>query len=267
MTKKNTNNMDSLPLTPEEMKAIGEIELGPSRHELFLNAHYKKLIVALIIFMLVASATIVYGTWRARQESDAAAASIASLRVVESGADAAEFDLSSIDKTIADYPGTKAAGTAELLRGMQLLAGGQQQEGIAALEGVIASADNATLRLRAQVTLAGYYMDGGEQDKAMQYWQAVTREGASPWEALALLSMGDISVQQGNMDMAKAYYSQISEKCPGSPVRGMAQQRLAILGVDLPLPVAPEPKNDTKQDPAALPEWNSPVNANFGAPR
>ena len=40
-TSKNTE--DTLPLTPEEIKAIGEIAIGPSRHEQFLNAHYKKL--------------------------------------------------------------------------------------------------------------------------------------------------------------------------------------------------------------------------------
>ena len=41
MTAKNDD--DIRPMSPEEIKAIGEIELGPSKHEIFLNQHYKKL--------------------------------------------------------------------------------------------------------------------------------------------------------------------------------------------------------------------------------
>ena len=33
----NKNDEDIQPLTPEEIKAIGEIEIGPTRHEIFLN--------------------------------------------------------------------------------------------------------------------------------------------------------------------------------------------------------------------------------------
>ena len=43
-TTNKTENPEETPLTPEEVKAIGEIELGPAKHEVFLNKHYKKLI-------------------------------------------------------------------------------------------------------------------------------------------------------------------------------------------------------------------------------
>lgn len=253
MAKNNNQDTDSLPLTPEEMKAIGEIELGPSRHEQFLNRHYKKLIVALLVFMLLASGAIVYGTWRARQESEAAAAIMAAMRVTSRVSDAGEYDMAQLDKILAEYPGTKAAATARLLRGMQLLAGGQQEQGIQALESVIAGADNDLLRLRAQVTLATYYMDGGDAAKAMEYWQAVSRVGSSPWEPLALLTMGDIAAQQGDDTMAKAYYTKLTENCPSSPLRGVAHQRILLLGVDAPIPVAQPPANE--QQAPVLQEW------------
>ena len=259
MAKKNKRNEEALPLTPEEMKAIGEIELGPSRHEQFLNAHYRKLVVALIAFMLLATAAIVYATWRSTQEARSAEAAVAALRVPTGVAEAAGYDAAELDKITAEFPGTHAADTAPLLRGMHLLAAGQQQ-GIAALQSVIDSSPNDFLRLRAQVTLALHYTDGGELDKAAALWQAVSSAGSSPWEPLALLSLGDISVQQGKADMAEIYYTQLKENCPGSPLSAVARQRLLIVGVDPPVPVAPKPVEQPAQPtPEAIPGW-SPMN-------
>ena len=121
-------------LTPEEMKAIGEIELGPSRHEKFLNRHYKKLIVLTFVIMLVSTIAIVYGTYCAKQEKDAASALIAAvLRETSPEQESDGFDLATLDHITKDFSNTKASASAELLRGIQLLAGGQEKEGKEAL--------------------------------------------------------------------------------------------------------------------------------------
>ena len=256
MANKRKSNVESLPLTPEEMKAIGEIELGPSRHEQFLNNHYKKLIVAVLAFMLLASAVIVYATWRARQEADAGAAAMAAMNVPAGAAESGEYDLATLEKLAASYTGTKAAATAELMRGMQLVSAGQEQQGIEALENLIANAADDFLRLRAQVFLAGHYMNGGDAAKATELWQTVSRAGHSPWEALALLTLGDLAKQSGDAEMARTYYTRLQEGCPASPLIVTVQQRLLQLGVDAPEPVAPEPplqSEPTQQEP--LPAW------------
>ena len=262
MAKAQKHNADSPSLTPEEMKAIGEIELGPSRHEQFLNAHYKKLIIGILVFMLVATAGIVYGTWRVRQESDAAAEVLAAMGTPTGVVQAEGYDLAKLEHVVAAYPGTKAAATAELMRGMKLLAGGQEQQGISALESFIASATDDELRLRAQVTLAGYYMDGGDVQKATTLWQTVARAGVSPWQPIALLTLGDLAGQGGDAEAARLYYTQLQESCPQSSLANAAQQRILTLGVDAPVPVAPEAqqKEAPQQDGAAeLPGW-TPVN-------
>lgn len=257
MAKNNNRNVDPLPLTPEEMKAIGEIELGPSRHEQFLNAHYKKLIVALIGVMLLASAAIVYTTWRATQESNAAAAAVAAVKVPTGAVSAAEYDPVVLEGIAAEYPSTRAAATAQLLRGMELLAGGHQASGIEKLQSVIDSAQDDFLRQRAQVTLALHYTENGDLDKAMSLWQAVAKSETSPWEPLALLSMGDIAVQQGNVDMARIYYTQLKEDCPTSPLNIAARQRERQLGVDAPVPEQPVSTPDKPQEDTTLPGWSS----------
>lgn len=251
--------MDPLPFSPEEMKAIGEIELGPSRHEKFLNAHYKKLIVVTLGIMLAAVVGIVYATWRARQEADGAAAIIAAMKATGAGAvaDAAGYDLPTLEQVQAQYPDTSAAATAELLRGMQLVAGGQEQQGIAALESFISTTADAALRVRAQAYLASRYMSGGEAQKATELWQAITRAGQSAYLPLAYLSLGDLAQEAGEVEQARAYYTGLQEQCPASPLNRTVKQRLLLLGVDAPQPLAPAPAPAPAAPQEELPTWDS----------
>ena len=256
--QRNPRNVEPLPLTPEEMKAIGEIELGPSRHERFLNAHYKKLILVLVLVMVAAVACIVYVTWRARQEADSAAAVISAMKInaVHAAADTADYNAAVLENVPQDYPSTSAAATAELLRGMQLVAGGQEQQGIAVLEGVIAASPEDVLRVRAQAYLAGYYMNGGNSHKATELWQAVSRSGQSPYLALSLLCLGDLAKEAGEEEQARAYYEKLQKECASSPLNVNAQQRLLLLGVDAPEPVAP-PAPEPAPAQQEIPTWNS----------
>ena len=67
------NNEDIQPLSPEEIKAIGEIAIGPSKHEQFLNAHYKKLMWGGITLGIAAGCVIAFFSHRNDMRKDAAA--------------------------------------------------------------------------------------------------------------------------------------------------------------------------------------------------
>ena len=243
-------------LTPEEMKAIGEIELGPSRHERFLNHHYKKLIVLTLVVMLVAVVAIVYGTYRTKQEKDAASELIAAVRVFPSSDSVSEgFDLATLERSTKDYADTQAAGSAKLLRGIQLLAGGQEKEGKEALRDIVNTAPDPSFRLRAQVYLASYTMHAGQNEEATEQWQAVSRSGQSPYLALSLLSLGDLENEAGKQDIARSYYERLMQDCPASPLVFTARQRLLLLGVDAPHSVEPEKKENSTPDADNLPQW------------
>ncbi len=260
MSTKRSKPGEAPVLTPEEMKAIGEIELGPSRHERFLNNHYKKLIVVLVVVMLASAAAIVYGTYRAKQEKDAASALVAAIRVIpaESGdSDTEGFDLAILRRIAADYADTQAADSARLLCGIQLLAGGQEKEGKEELARVIDTAADASLRLRAQVYLAGYAMHAGQNKEASEQWQAVSRVGHSPYLALSLLSLGDLANGEGQQDLARSYYERLLQDCPVSPLVFTARQRLLLLGVDAPQPEEPVKKENVAPDSVELPQWES----------
>lgn len=242
-----------LSLTPEEMKAIGEIELGPSRHEQFLNRHYKKLILGTVLFMLVATAAIVYGTWRARENAAAAASAIAAMHPGIGATNYADaYDTKALEQIPAAYPGTKSASTAELMRGMNLMQVGQVGEGKAILEGIIASTGDADLRVRAQAFLAGHAMRSSEQadlERSASLWQEVLDAGASPYRMIALLSLGDLSQLKGDTEAARLHYSRIITEAPHCIVAPIATNRLLILGVDAPVPTESiAPKSDSNND-------------------
>lgn len=264
MANTNMNSAEPQLLTPEEMKAIGEIELGPSRHERFLNNHYKKLIVGIVAFMLLASAVIVYASWKSWQESNAAAAAISAIRGAQSEA-AAEEDPEAFSNLIAGYPGTPAAATAELMLGMQQAAAGHEQEGVQRLQHIIDNAAEPFLRARAQAFLAGYYMRNGDTAKATALWQALQQDAATPYQALALLMLGDLAKLSGDTEQAQLHYTKLMEVCPSSPLVARAHQRLLLLGVDAPEPVAP-PAEDKDKPAADGVEWPSSSSLLQGLP-
>lgn len=243
-------------LTPEEMKAIGEIQLGPSRHEKFLNAHYKKLIVLLLVIMLLAAGGIIYATYIMNRKAEASGLLLHAIGVDTAEAKD-EFDMATLDRIVKEYSGTKAVETAQLLRGIQLVESGEEKKGLDALQQVILTTDEPFVRLRAQVYLAGHYMRGGQDAKASELWQAVSREGVSPYQALALICLGDIAQKAGDEAGARAFYSQVEKKCPNSPLVRDAKRRLLILGVDAPTPVAPPKPAKQPDDTSETPQEDS----------
>ena len=71
---------DIMPLSPEEIKAIGEIELGPSKHEQFLNEHYKKLLWGGITLGIAAGCVIAYFSTQNDRTHQAAAVTVAAMK-------------------------------------------------------------------------------------------------------------------------------------------------------------------------------------------
>lgn len=257
------NNEDTAPLSPEEIKAIGEIEIGPAKHEVFLNNHYKKLIVGGLALVAVASAAICYATYVQQRDEDAGAAMVSAMKVTAPGhvATPDAYDATQLATVVGDYAPTPSAPTAELMEGLSLLSaeGDKQQTGISRLEQLAANSPDTLICSRARAALAAHYMRNGENEKSAAEWSNIIRLPQNPYSALAYLSLGDLAKQKGDIEGARSYYKQIATACPNSPLarQGAAELRLMLLGVDAPKQETPAPK---PQAPAATP-FNP-----FGAP-
>lgn len=257
MDTKPKNEDDIQPLTPEEIKAIGEIAVGPSRHEVFLNQHYRKLMWGGISLSLVAGVVIAYFSHKNDMRMEAAAQVVQAMKVAAPGAtvSAAEYDAPTLQQLRAEYAATPSAETASLLEGLSLLAKGEEAAAVALLEQLASGSANVLLQSRALAALATHYLSTGKEAESRAAWQRVTELGDTPYTALAYITLGDMCKSAGERDAARAFYEQASAKCATSTlVTGkVVEMRLMLLDVDAPRAVAPAP---APVAPAA-PESNS----------
>lgn len=256
------NNEDIQPLSPEEIKAIGEIAIGPSKHEQFLNAHYKKLMWGGITLGIAAGCVIAFFSHRNDMRQEAAAQVVLAMKITSPGEGVAtpdEYDAVTLQQLQQKYAGTPSAVTAELMNGLSLIAKGDAA-GEAALENVAASTSPVPLRARALAALATYQLQQGKDSAPT--WTRITQMEANPYSALAYVMLGDLAKDRGEKDAARTWYEQCKAKCPTSTLvtDKTVEMRLTLLDVDAPTPVEPAPEEPQKPDsnPFASPFGETP---------
>ena len=252
------------PLSPEEIRAIGEVNIGPARHEVFLDNHYKKLIAGGIVIAIGVVGAIAYYSMKDEKETNASAALISAL-----GADKAKCYISSssldagqLESVAAQYPDTAATDTAKYLAHAATVAKGKTQQGLAGMNELLKTTANEGLKLRIRVYLADQYSQQGKLEEAAALWQEVLAAGESPYLPLAYMSLGDIAQQQNDKEKAKALYGAGKIKCAGSPLAIHMQERFAVIDVSSPAKEAPAPA----PLPAPLPEATDSSIPSLSAP-
>ncbi len=264
------NNMkdeDIIPLSPEEIKAIGSIGIGPSKQDIFLNRHYRKLILAGIIAATAASLAIAYFSHNQDQRDEAGAQVVAGMKTdtLAISHPTADYDARVLETLRSEYANTPSAATAALLENLSLLSGSEEQAkaGAAGLE---ALANDGTipqlLRARALCALGTVSMSKGDEATAATHWNALLSLGESPYSALAYMSLGDIAKNAGKPDEARQHYQNAITNCPTSQLvqdHNAISTRLMLLDVDAPRPVAPAPQPGTQANPFASPFDSEPT--------
>lgn len=242
------------PLSEEEIKAIGEIEIGPARHEVFLNNHYKKLILGIIGISLVGAISIAYYSHHQDAKETASSLIVAAMQAEQPGlvAQPSEYDNKALENAAKGYANTPSAATAQLMQGLKLL-GEKPEDGISQLQ-ELTSNSNVIIASRAAAALGNYYMQESRTDEAKATWQKLAQMGESPYQAFALLSLGDIAKVSGDIDTARSFYTQAQKQCETSSlvIRKDVEMRLMMLNVDPPVPVqssTPTPMFDEADAP------------------
>lgn len=250
------------PLSPEEIRAIGEVNIGPAKHEVFLDNHYKKLIVGGIILAVGVVGGIAYYSMQDEKVTEASAALVSAM-----GADKAEFSISSakldsakLETVAAQYPDTASTDTAKYLAHAAAVAKGKTQQGIAGMNALLKSTANEDLKLRIRVYLADQYTQQGRLDDATRMWQEVVVSGESPYLPLAYMSLGDIAQQQNDKEKAKTMYQAGVAKSANSSLHNRIKDRLEVIDVAPPVKEAPAPL------PAPLPSAADSVVPSLSAP-
>lgn len=261
---------EEMPMLSEaEMKAIGEISIGPAKHEIFLNKHYKKLIWGTIGLAVAGASLIAWFSYRNSVREAAAAELIDAMnaqQVLSDDISALQFkgeELRSIAEN-SRYGSTPSAATARLLEALRLVAAGQESAGFAVLEGMAADSSNPVLAARAAAELASRYMLRKDDAKAAEYWKRVLDLAPSPYSALACMSLGDIERAAGNPDAADAYYNRavndyVSSGLVQAPSLDISVAfRKLILGTTMPMLVSPPAEPAPSAPSPSVPAPSSP---------
>lgn len=275
-TNNTKQNPEEMPLSPEEIKAIGEIDLGPAKHEVFLNKHYKKLIYGGIALAVVATAATAWYAHGEQQKNEAGALIVQAVgaTVVDTSLSPQNYDPQALDSVTADYQGTPAEETAKLLKAMRELTDPAHTD-FSALVQLADTAKNDMVRLRAAVALAMRFTQDGDADKASLYWQKVITMPRNVYTPRAYVNLCDIAWNQGNKEKAADYLRQARAACPDSPLFAVgANNDIAVRsdllesGVDAPEVVAApaEPAAPAEEMPSLPADSAAPADDIFSTP-
>ena len=234
------NDADAL-FSQGDVRPIAEIEIGPSKHEQFLDKNHKKLVALLLLIGLVVSGFIIYFGLEKDKNNSAGALLVSSFE--KDG----KLDLAKLDDVIVKYPGTNSAVTASYMKAQALWALGREKDGTAQMLQFIQTAPNPEFKAQACVILGSHYMSAGDNDAAVKQFQEAIDCGSPLYSPPAYLSLGDIARAKGDVNEAQKFYAELVEKFPESAfvVQSMGvPEREDLLNVAAPSKVAAPVKID-----------------------
>ncbi len=231
--------MDDMPMG--DGSAFAEISVGPSKHEQFLDQHYRKLAVGLCACAAVVAGFIIYNGVNDATEHEAAAALVAAMP--ESNTLEITLDDAGLKNVVANYAETRAAVTADYLQAISLWKSGKKAEGVEKMKAFIETAPTDEWRAQASVALACHYMSEGKKEEASSLFRSVVDSGNPTFSGFAMLCLGDLA--RGMKDDAAAgnYYRDLNSKLSDSAFASKAlpvyKQREELFGIQAPTYVTP----------------------------
>lgn len=236
--------MDNMPMG--DGSAFAEISVGPAKHEQFLDEHYGKVALIVLLCILGVAGWIIYSGMHDSMEKKAGAALVAAMP--ESPA-TGEISLNDegLQQVVADFDNSRAAVTASYLQAIALWNAGKEDEGNARLKAFIDSAPTEEWKAQASVTLACRLMNGGSADQAESLFRSVVDSGDPTFSGFATMCLGDIARAKKDSAAAGSFYRELAEKFPSSAFvlqeNGYARRKALF---DVQSPVRIEPETDKK---------------------
>ena len=142
--------MDNMPMG--DGSAFAEISVGPAKHEQFLDEHYGKVALVVLLCVLGAAGWIIYNGVQDSMERKAGAALEAAMPESPATGEIS-LDEQGLQQVVADFDSSRAAVTASYLQAIALWNAGKEDEGVAKMKAFIDSAPTEEWKAQASVTL------------------------------------------------------------------------------------------------------------------
>lgn len=202
---------------------LGEIVQGPSAFEQFLERNQRWLVTGTLAVALSLGGYVVYQTIQRDQAAEAGSA----LTRAKTTADFEQVSLK--------YDNTPAADTATLALAELQWNEGQQEAAIATLRKLIAKGKDHPAVPVAQSSLGFRLMSQGKHGEAEAAFQALLSSAPSSFLApAALLALGDLAKQAGNIDQARSYYDKAQKLHADNSLSAAAEERIKLLQFQAP---------------------------------
>jgi predicted negative regulator of RcsB-dependent stress response len=243
-------------------RPLGEIAIGPSKFEQFLDRNQKGMIGLAIILALAGGGYIIHrGIERSKREDAGMALSKAS-------------QLTEFQAITKDFPGTPAAGSAELLAAEKQWDDKQPDAAIATLRQFISANPGHPAVPTAQASLGAKLVKQNQLAGAEAAFQAVVDNPSARFLApYALIQLGDLAKTAGDLDKAERLYTQAKSDYSDNSFGRIADQHLQTLRAKPPVeieapaaPAIPAGQEDLLQPSPQAPFGGLPVPADEPAP-
>jgi predicted negative regulator of RcsB-dependent stress response len=235
--------------SPDTPRPLGEISQAPAAFEQFLDRNQKRLMVAGLLLAVGVAGVVVYrGVQKGNQE-----AAGRSLQGAE--------DLSALQAVLRDFPGTEAAGSAQVLLGNQQWEEGQQDAAIETLRGFLAAEPEHPARHTARASLGSKLASQGKVEDARKVFEDLIEDREGEYLApFALIWLGDLARAAGDTAAAEGYYQQVNRDYPGNSFNQIATTRVQLLKAKPPVEIDPPPvpEPEPAADPLAPPPFLTP---------
>jgi len=223
----------------------------PSKTEQFLELHFKKIVLFLLLVVL---AVVAWGAMRYlhNQKEREAGQLFTAAKSVE------DFDI-----VVQRFPDTAAAGNALLLKAQALATEGKKESAIEVLQEFLSKHSGHELTPTAKLALATQQAAIGKKEEARAGLEALMKESPNSEIAPAVqLQLGDLLWAEGKVDEAKALYEGLPQAFPGkmTTFNEDLDRRLELMKANPPMEEIEAPKAAA---PAPAP---TPVPAPIPAP-
>jgi len=224
----------------ESSVPLAEISQGPNAFEAFLDRNQKNIVIFAIALAVAGVAAVVYrGVETSRQQTAGA-----SLTKAE--------NLASLQSVVTDHPNTLAAGSAMVLLADSQWAAAKRDEAIATLEKFIKESPTHPAILTAKASLGSKLMAQGKTGDAAKIFEALASDPEAAFIApFALISLGDIAKNTGDLAKAEASYNKVKTNFADSSFAETANRRTATLKTRAPTEIEPPPAPPKSPTPPA----------------
>ena len=228
----------------ESSVPLGEISQGPNAFDVFMEKNQKGIAVAAILLALGAAGLVVQRGMEKNRQEDAGAALVKA------------EDAKALQSVVDGHKDTRAAGSAMVLLATNQWTEGKKDESIATLRKFIAEFPDHSAVPTAKAGLGSKLMDLGKSADAVKVFDEIIANSAAAYIApYALICLGDISKEAGDLAKAEASYVKVKQDFPDSNFSETATRRIATLKAKAPVEIAPPPTPVTPEGaPQPMPD-------------